>query len=128
MAHVQAHIGTVRYEVTINTRGHRLTADEPEGLCGGDKGPTPYDLLLSSLAACTAITLKMYCERKQWPLLGVDVELRYIKTVDEEHIERVLTLEGDLTREQHARLAEIAENTPVTKTLRPGIVIKSATR
>ncbi|MCZ0732776.1 OsmC family protein [Phreatobacter sp. AB_2022a] len=125
MAHVHAHIGKERYAVAIEARGHRLTADEPEALCGGDTGPAPFDLLLSSLGACTAITLQMYAERKQWPLEAVDIDLRYIKTVDEAHIERAITVTGALAPEQKARLAEIAEKTPVTLVLKPGIDIRT---
>jgi putative redox protein len=128
MAHVRAHIGTAQYEVAIEARGHRLTVDEPEALCGGDKGPTPFDLLLASLGSCTAITLKMFAERKQWPLEGVTVELCYVKTVNEEHIERVLIPEGELSAEQRAKLAEIADKTPVTMALKPGITIRTELR
>lgn len=128
MAHVHAHIGKEQYAVAIEARGHRLISDEPEALCGGDKGPAPFDLLLSSLGACTAITLKMYAERKHWPLDGLGVELRYIKTVEAVHIERVLTPEGELDAEQRARLAEIAEKTPVTLALKPGIEIRTEMR
>jgi putative redox protein len=66
------------YGVRIDTGGHALRGDEPPFQGGGDIGPTPFGLLLSGLGACTAITLRMYAERKQWPLSGVDVELSYL--------------------------------------------------
>ena len=73
MAVAQAHIGTARYRTSIRTGGdlkHELTADEPERLGGADSGPAPFDLLISALGACTAITLTMYAEKKGWPLEG----------------------------------------------------------
>ena len=125
MAHVQARIGTTDYLVTLTSREHRWMSDEPPGLGGQDAGPAPYDLLLGSLGSCTAITLRMYAKRKQWPLQGVAVDLRLRKDERSTHIDRVLTLEGDLTAEQRERLLEIAEKTPVTLTLKSGATIQT---
>ena len=74
MSHVTASIGNLPYAVSISTGNHRLASDEPVVMGGGDHGPTPHDLLLSGLASCTLITLKMYAHHKHWPLLALDVE------------------------------------------------------
>ena len=93
---------------------------------GLDAGPAPYDLLLASLGACTAITLRMYAERKQWDLQAVDIALHHAKVDKRSRIERLITLSGDLSPEQRARLAEIAERTPVTLTLKEGAEIETS--
>jgi len=124
MAHAKASIGTANYPTAVVTGHHTLTADEAPALGGKDVGPGPYELLTSALAACTAITLRMYAKRKQWPLRGLTVALTVVKAADDAlQIERSVTLEGDLSAEQRARLAEIAEKTPVTKALRSGFAI-----
>jgi putative redox protein len=110
------------YAVDIRVGRHALIADEPKGSGGADAGPSPFDLLLSSLGACTAITLRMYCERKQWPLGNIEVRLTYRWQGETPAIERTLTLAG-LDEAQRVRCAEIAEKTPVTRALRPGIAI-----
>ena len=66
------------YGVRIDAGGHALRGDEPAAQGGAGTGPAPFGLLLSGLGACTAITLRMYAERKSWPLTGVDVKLTYI--------------------------------------------------
>lgn len=123
IARVAAAIGTQDYRVDLKTRHHDLVADEPKALGGGDAGPAPYDYLLSGLGACTAITLRMYAARKQWDLRQAHVDLRFIHQGEASRIERVIALEGDLTGEQRARLADIAERTPVTLTLKSGVAI-----
>lgn len=120
MARASAHIGKTNFATTIRLDGRTLTADEPPALGGADAGPSPYELLLASLGACTAITLRMYAERKQWDLQGVDIELHHGKHETRSKIERIITLSGSLTEEQRARLADIAERTPVTLTLKAG--------
>lgn len=124
MAHSTARIGRDRYRTQIDTgNGHALIADEPEALGGANAGPAPYDLLLASLGACTAITLRMYAERKRWPLESVEVALRLYRDADEvPAIERGLRLVG-LDDAQRARLADIAERTPITLTLKAGVSI-----
>lgn len=123
MAHAEASIGTTNYVVAITAGHHPLNADESVALGGKDLGPGPYELLCSALCACTAITLRMYAERKQWPLRNVHVNVHFTPEGDEAGIERVLKFEGDLNAEQRARLADIAERTPVTRTLKQGLPI-----
>ena len=123
MARATASIGTTNYAVSIQAGHHPLTADESTELGGLDVGPAPYQLLCSALCACTAITLRMYAERKAWPLRGVQVDIRYIGAGADGAIARVLTLEGELDDAQRARLADIAERTPVTLTLKRGLAI-----
>ena len=122
---------------SVRVGGHSLVADEPEALGGNNEGPAPYDLLLAALGACTNMTLSMYSSRKSWPLTGVETLLRHRK-VDAEDcrdcetekgkvdvIERELTLHGDLSEDQLARLMEIAERCPVHRTLTSETVIRS---
>lgn len=123
MARAQASIATARYAVSIKAGHHAIVADEGPGLGGRDVGPAPYELLLSALGACTAITLKMYAERKSWDLQAAHVALHYTREKDQGRIDRTLTLEGALDEAQKARLADIAERTPVTLTLKSGTPI-----
>jgi putative redox protein len=106
---------------------HRLTADEPVSLGGGDSGPAPYELLLASLGACTSITLRMYAGRKGWELGKITVGLRYARgSDDQERIDRRMSFSKPLSPEQKARLVEIAGKTPVTKTLSRGVTIDTS--
>lgn len=126
IAWANARIGEVRYAVDIQTGHHRLVADEHPALGGKDAGPTPFGLLVSALGACTSATLKMYAQRKGWPLEALDVKLRYFKAESGDHIERVLTPHGPLDAAQRARLADIAERTPVTVALKGGVAIRTS--
>lgn len=126
MAHAKASIGTVDYATAIETGHHRLTADEGAGLGGKDAGPAPYDLLTSALGACTVITLRMYAERKQWPVTAVHADIHFKRGDDKvESIDRVLHIEGSVDAEQKKRMAEIAERTPVTLTLKRSLEIRT---
>jgi len=118
-----------KFTNTIANGRHEIFADEPEEAGGADRGPTPYELLLASLGACTSITLRMYADRKGWPLEHVAVALRHEKIhaddcahcetekgyVDRIHIE--VTVDGPLDEEQRARLLDIAHKCPVHRTL-----------
>jgi putative redox protein len=124
MARARASIGTVDYATAITTGHHRLTADEGPELGGKDAGPAPYDLLISALGACTVITLRMYAERKQWPVTAVHADIHFRRGDDKvESIDRVLHIEGAVDAEQRKRMADIAERTPVTLTLKRSLEI-----
>jgi putative redox protein len=126
MAIATARIGGVRYLTTIRTGGelqHALTADEPARLGGADQGPAPFDLLVSALGACTAITLTMYAEKKGWPLEALEVRLEYLGAETPPRIERVLTPIGPLDEAQRARIADVAERTPVTLAIKGGVPV-----
>ena len=120
-------MGATHYTVDIRAGKHKFVADEPPGGGGSDAGPSPFGLLLSSLGACTAITLRMYCERKQWPLGEIEVQLTYRWHGETPAVERTLTL-GGLDETQRARCAEIAEKTPVTRALKRGVTIHTVVR
>jgi putative redox protein len=92
----KASIGTTNYAVSITAGHHQLSADEGVKLGGKDTGPAPYELLCSALGACTAITLRMYAERKGWPLRGLHVDVRFERKGSEGAIARVLSFEGEL--------------------------------
>jgi len=125
MAHAQASIGTVDYATAITTGHHKLTVDEGPELGGKDAGPAPYDLLSSALGACTVITLRMYAERKQWPVTAVQADIHFSRGEDKsERIDRVLRIEG-ADAEQKKRMAEIAERTAVTLTPKRSLEIRT---
>ena len=132
---VTARVGERGYRTEIEAGGHTVIADEPIAEGGTDQGPTPYDLLAAALGACTAITLRMYADRKQWPLQGVIVSLRHDRNyaaddrdcenapVRMDRIERAIELQGPLTDEQRKRLVEIADRCPLHRTLAAGLKI-----
>jgi putative redox protein len=112
------------YAQAIHAGHHQLAADEPKSNGGTDSGPAPYALLLSGLGACTAITLRMYADRKGWTLGEIHVRLSMLKSRDgRERIERVITFGSPLSDDQRARLGEIAGKTPVTRTISAGAPI-----
>ena len=125
--------GKLQQEITVGP--HRLLADEPTSSGGDDGGPSPYDLLIAALGACTAMTLRLYADRKQIPLERVRVSLRHDKIHAQDcsecetkegridRIERLIELEGDLDDAQRARLLEIADRCPVHQTLHSEVLI-----
>jgi putative redox protein len=116
---------------------HSLIADEPVAAGGKDRGPGPYELLLMALGACTAMTLRLYADRKRWPLERVSVRLRHARIHAEDcadcetkqgmldRIERVIELEGTLDPMQRQRFLEIADMCPVHRTLTSEIKIET---
>lgn len=121
----------------ISVGRHRLFADEPEASGGQDSGPDPYELLLSALGSCTNMTLRMYAERKGWPLKEIRVVLTHLKEYSGDcvnceqraamldRIERRITLIGELSTEQRQKLLVIANLCPVHKSLTSGIDVQT---
>ena len=134
---VYARIGPTGYRVDVDAGSHSFVVDEPVSFGGSDAGATPYDHLLGALGGCMAITLRMYADRKQWPLEGVHVRLRTTRShvpdceacetqeVGLPAIERQIELEGPLTDEQRERLLFVAGRCPVKQTLERGIRMQS---
>jgi len=109
------------YLTKIQTANHLLMADEPTGKGGSDQGPAPYDLLTSALVACTAITLRMYAQRKEWKVDHISVTVNMVaeneKPGAEFYFERIITVTGTLDSMQKDRLIQIANACPVHKIL-----------
>ena len=131
--------GRGRFQQRITASVHAIIADEPVAVGGMDTGFGPYDLLLAALGACSAMTVRLYAERKSWPLDRVRVQLRHSRvhasdcadceTRGDAHIDEIekrITLDGALDAEQRARLLEIAGRCPVHRTLESEIKIRSS--
>lgn len=116
---------------------HTWFVDEPVAVGGQDRGPTPYDLLLSALGACTAITLRLYANQKKWPLEAIEVRLSHQRVHQQdcekcemagetlEEVRKELRLLGPLTEEQRQRLETVSQKCPVQKTLMSGLRIST---
>jgi len=135
---VISETGEGKFQQRVDIGPHHFLADEPVTAGGLDTGPSPYELLISGLGACTAMTLRLYAGQKKWPLTGVSVTLRHSKihaadcatceTKDGmlDRIDRTIALEGPLDEAQRARLLVIADKCPVHRTLTSEIEIRSA--
>jgi putative redox protein len=123
MARAKASIGTTDYAVAVLAGHHALAADESVERGGKDTGPSPSELACAALCACTAITLRMYAERKNWLLRAVHVDAELRQEGKDRAFARTLRFEGELDDEQRVRLADIAERTPVTLLLKNGATI-----
>ncbi|MFB9051550.1 alpha/beta fold hydrolase [Formosa undariae] len=134
-----AHLNLLEDNFTTNiqTKKHTLIADEPESVGGDDFGPSPYEYLNAALAACTAMTLKLYAQRKKWDLQEVFVYITYSKKHSDDlnldlekpaqidHLKKTLKFVGNLDDKQKARLKEIASKCPVHKTLITDTIIET---
>jgi uncharacterized OsmC-like protein/pimeloyl-ACP methyl ester carboxylesterase len=132
--------GNGKFEQSIVAGRHRYLADEPTSVGGNGSGPSPYEYLLAGLGACTSMTIRLYAELKKLPLRRVSVRLKHdkIHAADCENcetkegkidrIDREITLEGDLSAEQRAKLMEIADKCPVHRTLHGEIDIRTRER
>jgi uncharacterized OsmC-like protein len=121
----------------VRANGYTLVADEPIGIGGTDSGPTPYDYLLAALGSCTAMTLRIYADRKKWPLESVALRLQHQKVYrrdceecesEDRKIDRIgLELEfgGPLEESQRRRLLEIAQRCPVHRTLESEVLVET---
>jgi putative redox protein len=133
----EAAAGTYTQQITAGH--HRLVSDEPRPI-GDDAGPTPYDLLLAALGACTSMTVRMYANRKGWPLERVRVTLRHSRIHAKDcadcetsngwidHIDRDVEFVGDLDDTQRQRLLHIAGRCPVHQTLTSEVDIATSLR
>ncbi|WP_374950453.1 OsmC family protein [Mucilaginibacter sp.] len=117
IASADATIGLIKYQTRVSSGGHSVVVDEPVKMEGMDSGMAPYGLLLASLASCTAITLRMYINRKMWVIDEIGVDLELSKTPTGVHIDSKLSFKGELNDEQRLRLVTIADACPIHKLL-----------
>ena len=135
---VVAETGTGKYAQAVSVGGkHGLLADEPVHYGGTDTGPSPYDLLLAGLGACTTMTLRMYADRKGLPVDRLAVTLSHKKIHAEDcescetqtgkidRIERLIDITGNLDPDTRARMLEIADKCPVHRTLHSEVLVES---
>ena len=133
---ISATVGASGFRADVQAGPHAFIADEPIALGGTGLGPTPYELLLGALSSCMAMTVRMYADRKKWPLEGVTIHLR-TESAHEKDCERCETAEvgppriarrielaGPLTDEQRTRLLQIADRCPVKQTLERGLKVE----
>lgn len=124
--------GESPYAVTIKVSGHTVMGDEPASFGGNNTGPAPYDLLAAALGECTAITVRLYAEERNWPLEEIEVIVEFQKQRIEgerypvDVFEKQVLLHGnDLTEEQRQKLLEISAKSPIHRTLQNTPIIKT---
>lgn len=122
---IHAKLADAPYRVDIMAAGHALVGDEPQEHGGGGTGPSPFDLVLAGLTACTLITLRMYAERKGWTGFSASGRFRHRQEDGRNLIDRELEVTGAPDAAAVQRLAEIAEKTPVTLALKDGFTIST---
>ena len=135
---VTCAVGPTGFRTAVVARSHTLTADEPTAVGGSDAGPTPYEFLLMALGGCTAMTLRIYADRKGWPLERATVSVRQARshepdcercetnTVGVERIQRRIELVGPLDDDQRKRLMSVADRCPVQQTFEREIRVETS--
>jgi putative redox protein len=120
-----AKIGKEHYQTIVSYRDRSFLADEPASENGTDTGPTPDELLVGSLASCTAITLRMYADRKEWPLNAINVSVSLHRSKESTTFDIEISYEGEINQEQKDRLIQIANLCPVHKVLANPIILNT---
>jgi putative redox protein len=118
-----AGIANSKYRLALNNGRHEFFADEPVEVGGTDSAPAPDELLEAALASCTAITLRMYADRKQWAVQQIDVQVSLERKEGITSFTRNISIKGEVDAEQKDRLLQIAKACPVSKTLAAGSTI-----
>lgn len=124
-----ADSGPGSLRAAISVAGQAFTGDEPVANGGGGTGPAPHDLLAAGLAECTALTLRVYADRKAWPLEKVEVSVVHVTRPDvtpRDLFRRTVSVTGPLDEDQIARLMEIADRCPVHRTLTIGSAVETS--
>jgi putative redox protein len=125
MQTITAHIGTNPYQTTITNSRHTIIADENEDRGGMDLGPNPGELLMMSLASCTAITLRMYADRKKWDITTIDVQVTIERLQEKTILTRSISVTGTIGQDEKERLVTIANACPMHQTLTHPIEINT---
>ena len=132
---VSVHIGPKGFKTEATASGHNLIIDEPKNVGGTEEGPTPYEYLLTALGSCTVMTLRVYADRKGWPLESASIYLRSGKSHEKDcedcetqkvgigHVDRRIEMHGPLTDEQRTRLRQIADRCPVKQSMEAGLTV-----
>jgi putative redox protein len=122
---VQTQIGRSHYGTVVRIDDHTFISDEPVAVGGANEGPNPQGLLLASLGSCTAITLRMYIDRKMWVVDEITVNLQLFEVNGASLIKTQLNFKGELSDEQKKRLMQIADACPIHKILTGKISIET---
>ena len=125
IAEGKASIARAHYQTIATSGNHSIVADEPADMGGTDTGMNPFGLLLASLGSCTAITLRMYIDRKMWIVDAIDIALEVFAVPDGNLIEIKISFKGDLIPEQITRLLDIADKCPIHKLLAGNIIMET---
>ncbi len=123
-----ATIGRQKYKTEIQAGNHIVMADEPTELGGGNLGFTPTELLESSLAACTAMTIRLYADRKGWDLEKVEIKVGFKRNISTNQItfKKEIQLSGNLNQEQREKLLDMGSKCPIEKMITGTIEVSSS--